>query len=90
MTNATRPEFSRRHITIPGKVEKVFQEYATVNQWSLSAFLVKAGIEKISRHRGEWGQKIRAAEGREIDHMTEEKFESMTRAQKWAYVESVR
>lgn len=79
-----------RHITIPQRYIDLFNDYARAHMGSLSAFLVKAGIEKISRHKGEWLRRIRVIEETDIDHPSREEFESMTRSERWGYIERLR
>ena len=82
-----KTEMTRKHITIPVAYLTLFEEYIAEHpQFSLSSFMTSAGIEKVTRARGRWLDRIKQIEDSARSPITKEEFAGMSIKEKWEVV----
>ncbi len=87
VNNRHKEPMERIHVTTPPKVLQLFTKYAESHQMSVSAFLVKSGLDKIARHRGYWGNQVRMIDNPDYLPVTRKQFEKMSPSKQWAFIE---
>ena len=77
----------RPTVSIPKNVDVIIKDYVEAHpQFSISSFLVAAALEKLSRAKGQWLERVKRLDENNENRVSEEEFRSMSREQQWGVV----